>query len=63
MATEAKFTIYDFLNYEIIGCLILVLYYVSPLMFNSEWMLFVIAFIAGLVIPKLSENAFWFKWN
>lgn len=62
MTAEAKLTFYDFLTYEVIGVLILVLCSVFPSMFFSEWMFFVIAFIAGFIFSKLSENAFWFKW-
>ena len=60
--TNTEVTLYDFLNYEVIGVLLLICGF-TPNDLIYEWAFFVFAFIAGLVFSKLAENAFWIKWT
>ena len=61
--TNTEVTLYDFLNYEVIGVLLLFICGFTPNDLTYEWVFFVFAFIAGLVFSKLAENAFWIKWT
>lgn len=61
--TNTEVTLYDFLNYEVIGLLLLFICGFTPNDLIYEWLFFVLAFIAGLVFSKLAENAFWTKWT
>ena len=61
--TNTEVTLYDFLNYEVIGGLLLLLCNIMPNTLSPSWLFFVFAFIAGLVFSKLVENAFWTKWT
>ena len=59
--TNTEVTLYDFLNYEVIGVLLLFICGFEPSDTIDNWPFFVVAFIAGLVFSKLAENAFWTK--
>lgn len=61
--TNTEVTLYDFLNYEVVGVLLLFICGFTPCDTIYEWLFFVFAFIAGLVFSKLAENAFWTKWT
>lgn len=63
MNTNTEVTLYDFLNYEVIGVLLLFICGFTPNDLIYEWAFFVFAFVAGLVFSKLAENAFWTKWT
>ena len=63
MNTNTEISLYDFLNYEVIGTLLLILCNIMPNTLSSFWLFFVFAFIAGLIFSKLAENAFWTKWT
>lgn len=53
-------TLYDFLNYVVIGALMLLTCNIKPNTIN-EWLYFVLAYIVGLIIVKLHENTFWYS--
>ncbi len=61
--TNTEVTLYDFLNYEVIGVLLLFICGFTPCDTIYEWVFFIFAFIAGLAFSKLAENAFWTKWT
>ena len=61
--TNTEVTLYDFLNYEVVGILLLFICGFTPCDTIYEWLFFVFAFIAGLVFSKLAENAIWTKWT
>lgn len=53
-------TLYDFLNYVVIGALMLLTCNIKPNTIN-EWLYFVLAYIVGLIIVKLHENTIWYS--
>lgn len=55
---KTTLTLYDFLNYEIIGALMLLACNVKPDMINS-WLYFLFAYVVGIIIVKLNENTIW----
>lgn len=63
MNTNTEISLFDFLNYEIIGTLLLLLCNIMPNTLSPSWLFFVFAFIAGLIFSKLAENAFWTRWT
>ena len=63
MNTNTEVSLYDFLNCEIIGVLLLFICGFTPDNMMYKWSFFVYAFIAGLVFSKLAENAFWTRWT
>ena len=61
--TNTEVTLYDFLNYEVIGVLMLFLCKITPQTISLTWLFFVFAFIEGFVFSKLVENSFWTKYT
>lgn len=61
--TNTEVTLYDFLNYEVIGVLMLFLCNITPQTISPNWLFFVYAFIEGFVFSKLVENSFWTKFT
>ena len=55
---STSLTLYDFLNYEVIGAFMLLACNVSPNTIDS-WMFFVCAFMVGLIVSKLNEESIW----
>lgn len=60
MNASTSLSLYDFLNCEVIGILILLLCGIFP---ETSLFYFISAYIVGLVFSKLSENAFWTVWT
>ena len=63
MNTNTEVSLYDFLNCEIIGVLLLFICGFTPENMGYKWSFFVFAFIAGLAFSKLAENTFWTRWT
>jgi hypothetical protein len=62
MTSSVKITLYDFLNYIVIGVLSLLICNLTPDKILPIWLYLIIALLSGFIFAKLSENAFWYKW-
>lgn len=57
---NTNLTLYDFLNYEVVGVLMLLACNIKPNTIDT-WLFFIFAYIVGLIVSKLNENCIWSK--